>query len=223
MKWTLRKRLWLDGMMTVLILLEFAYQLTGNTLHELIGIALFLLFIGHAALNWRWFPALFKGRYNGIRLASLTVNLLLLADALLLMMSGLLNSNLLFAWFGVQSEWLPHEIHSASANGFLILMAVHLGLHWKMVMAETLPRHHPQQRWLTLLPILALALAAYGIYAMLERKLLLKLIAYYSFDHWDFEASIAGFFFQYIAIVGLYTALAHYGLRFALQRRKRER
>lgn len=223
MKWTLRKRLLFDSLMTVLVLGEFAYQLTGNAIHEITGMTLFVLFIGHLALNGRWLSALFKGRYNGVRLASLIVNLLLLADGLFLIVSGIMNSNLLYTWIGFQTGILPRELHSASANGLLILMSLHLGLHWKMVMNEALPRTLTVgTRFYFLLPALSMVLAIYGIYASVERKLFPKLVAYYSFDHWDFDASIAGFFIQYIAMVGLYAAVAHYALRFFLSRRQQQ-
>ena len=40
------------------------------------------------------------------------------------------------------------------------------------------------------------------------------MIAYYSFGDWDFAGSVAGFFMQYLAIVGLHACIAHYALRF---------
>ena len=43
----MRRKLSLDLVMTALILLSFAYQLTGNTVHELLGFFLLALFVVH--------------------------------------------------------------------------------------------------------------------------------------------------------------------------------
>ena len=47
--------------MTVLLLLLMAYSLIGETVHEVIGTAIFVLFIGHHILNRGWYKALPKG------------------------------------------------------------------------------------------------------------------------------------------------------------------
>ena len=215
------QRLSLDLVMTALILLEFAYRLTGSTTHELIGVSMLTLLVIHGAWNWRWFAALGKGRYAGapLRIVSTTINALLLTAAWLMVASGVLNSELLFALTQVELDLLPRGLHTAAAYGFLMLIGVHLGMHWKMIMAETgklaggsavfLP---PRLRSASL-PVAAVAIAAYGVVASFERSVLSRLTAYYSFGNWEFDESIAGFFAQYVAIVGLYAVLTHYGLR----------
>ena len=213
------QRLSLDLVMTALILLEFAYRLTGSTTHELIGVSMLTLLVIHGAWNWRWFAALGKGRYAARRVASTTINALLLTAALLMVVSGVLNSELLFSLTQVELDLLPRGLHTAAAYGFLMLIGVHLGMHWKMIMAETgklaggsavfLP---PRLRSASL-PVAAVAIAAYGVVASFERSVLSRLTAYYSFGDWEFDESIVGFFAQYVAIVGLYAVLTHYGLR----------
>lgn len=212
------QRLSLDLVMTALILLEFAYRLTGSTVHELIGVSLLTLLVIHGVWNWRWLAALCKGRYAARRVASTTINALLLTAALLMVASGVLNSELLFSLTQVDLDLLPRELHTAAAYGFLILIGVHLGMHWKMIMSETgklaggsavfLP---PRLRWASL-QVAAIAIAAYGVVASFERSVFLRLTAYYSFGNWEFDESIVGLFAQYVAIVGLYAVLTHYGL-----------
>ena len=223
------QRLSLDLVMTALILLEFAYRLTGSTVHELIGVSLLTLLVIHGAWNWRWLAALCKGRYAARRVASTTINALLLTAALLMVVSGVLNSELLFSLTQVELDLLPRELHTAAAYGFLILIGVHLGMHWKMIMAETgklaggsavfLPP------WLrsASLQVAAIAIAAYGVVASFERSVFLRLTAYYSFGNWEFDESIVGFFAQYVAIVGLYAVLTHYGLRIFRQQSRSTR
>ena len=83
-------KLALDGLMLGLVLVGFAYKLTGSIVHELLGLGLFGLFLVHGGWNWAWFRSLFKGRYSGLRWVGLTVNTLLLLSLGVAMVSGML-------------------------------------------------------------------------------------------------------------------------------------
>lgn len=50
----LKIRLLADSEMTLALLLLMSYQLVGEKAHEWIGMAMFLLVIGHHVLNRRW-------------------------------------------------------------------------------------------------------------------------------------------------------------------------
>ena len=213
----LLKKLALDGLMLCLIVVEFAYEVTGSTIHELLGLGLLALLFVHGSWNRTWFRNLFKGRYRGMRRVTLTVNTLLLISALVMMGSGIVNADLLFRATGVELDWIPREIHTASANWFLILMAVHLGLHWKAVMNEIsrlLGLDEPSPARRTVLVALAALIAIAGAHASIERSLYARLIAYYSFGDRQFDESAIGFFVQYLAIVGLYASVAYYAVQF---------
>lgn len=45
-------KLVVDMIMTILLFLLMAYLLVGETVHEWMGLAMFILFIFHHALNW---------------------------------------------------------------------------------------------------------------------------------------------------------------------------
>ena len=47
-------RIGIDIGMTVLLLLLMAYELIGSSLHEWIGLAMFVLFVCHHLLNRGW-------------------------------------------------------------------------------------------------------------------------------------------------------------------------
>lgn len=61
-----------DVIMTVLFLCMMAYHITGNKLHEWLGIILFALFILHHILNMKWYKGIFKGKYSAVRILSTT-------------------------------------------------------------------------------------------------------------------------------------------------------
>lgn len=213
---SLSRKLTLDAIMTTLILVEFAYELTGSSVHEWLGISMFLLFVLHGGLNWKWFTALFKGCYSGLRITTLLINSTVFLSALLMVVSGVLNSDLLFSLTHVELDLLSREFHTAAAHWFLILTGIHLGMHWKMVMAEGrrfVDVHQSSRLRSFVLHATSCAIFVTGIYASFERGMLSKLVAYYSFDYWDFDESVAGFFIQYLTIMGLYACLAYYALQ----------
>lgn len=57
----------IDIGMTVLLLLQMAYQVTGEAAHEWLGMAMTALVIVHQILNRRWYGAMLKGKYNAYR------------------------------------------------------------------------------------------------------------------------------------------------------------
>lgn len=130
------RKLSLDFAMVLLTLLAFAYQLTGNTMHELIGLSMLVIFMAHIQLNRQWFVTLLKGKYPRRRQATVTINLLLLITMVVTIVSGLMSSNLLFSLGNIESILLPRELHTIAAYWFLVLTAMHLGMHWEMIMAK---------------------------------------------------------------------------------------
>ena len=58
----------IDLCMTVSLLLLMPYSLLGETAHEWIGMAMFLLFIVHHVLNRRWLASMTRGRYTPLRM-----------------------------------------------------------------------------------------------------------------------------------------------------------
>ena len=70
----------IDILMTLLLMVVMAYHYTGQMWHEITGTAMFVLFIVHNALNYRWYRSLVKGRYNASRILVLVANSLLVVD-----------------------------------------------------------------------------------------------------------------------------------------------
>ena len=49
--------------MTAALPILMCHSIVGETAHEVIGIAMFVLFILHHILNFGWIKSLFKGKY----------------------------------------------------------------------------------------------------------------------------------------------------------------
>ena len=57
----------IDILMIIFMLLEYSKIYTGQLLHEVIGIILFVLFVLHNFLNKNFYKNIFKGKYNFLR------------------------------------------------------------------------------------------------------------------------------------------------------------
>ena len=78
-----------DVGMTALLLCLMSYQVTGEALHEWIGMGMTALVVFHQVLNRRWYGSIFKGKYHALRVLMTAVNLLLIASFILTAFCGM--------------------------------------------------------------------------------------------------------------------------------------
>ena len=86
-----------------LVLMGGNYFFESTAVHEILGVVLLVLWAVHITLNRRFFLSLFKGRYNVFRILQAVVNCGILLCAIFLMVSGIMLSNHVFAWLGIES------------------------------------------------------------------------------------------------------------------------
>ncbi len=119
-----------DIVMTVLLFCLMAYQVTGDKLHEWIGIGMTAALIIHHLLNIPWYKALFRGRYNAFRAVTTVINTLLLLSISLTAFSGMSMSNHAVPFlYGMTDMVFARTVHLALSYWSFILMGLHLGLH----------------------------------------------------------------------------------------------
>ncbi len=119
-----------DAVMTVLLLLLMAYQVTGDELHEWIGMAMTALVIIHQLLNRRWYGALFRGKYNPYRSITAILNLLLLFSFALTAFCGMSMSGYAVPFlYGMAPVSFVRRMHLSMSHWSFVLMGLHLGLH----------------------------------------------------------------------------------------------
>lgn len=203
----------IDMAMTVLLLFLMARQITGETAHEWLGAGMFVLWIAHHILNRSWYGHLWKGKYTPVRILQTVINIALLLSMLGLMISGIILSREVFAFLPISGGTaLARQIHVPAAFWGFVLMALHLGLHWNMILgmmrkaaggAETAGKR-------IVLRLAAAAIAGYGLYAFVKNQLLSYMFLKSPFVFFDFERPQLLFFTEYIAIMGLFIFLAHY-------------
>ena len=124
-----------DIFMTVLLLFLMGYQFWGETAHEWAGTLMLLLFIAHHILNAGWYKNILRGRYTPVRIIMTVINLALLVTMLCLMGSGIMMSRHVFSFLSVSSGMgTARLVHMAACYWGFVLMSLHLGLHWGMIL-----------------------------------------------------------------------------------------
>lgn len=207
-------KLFVDAVMTILLLCQMAYMLIGETAHEWMGTAMFALFLLHNVLNWKWYRNLVKGRYTAVRVFQTAVNFLMLFSMLGLMVSGVIMSRVVFAFLPLDGGMnFARTLHMLAAYWGFIFMSIHLGLHWGMIMGilqKRCGRQQPSSARKWILRILAVTLCGFGIYALCKNKLLDYMFVRSRFVFFDMEQPLPLFFSEYIAMMGLWACLSYY-------------
>ena len=130
----------IDASMTVLLLCLMAYQVTGEAIHEWIGIGMTVILIVHHILNVKWYAVLFKGKYNAYRIITTIVNMLLLGSIALTAFCGMSMSNSAVPFlYGMADMVFARTTHLALSYWSFLLMGIHLGLHLPAMTAKIKP------------------------------------------------------------------------------------
>lgn len=213
----------IDGLMAVFMILLLGRSFTGNTNHELIGISMISLFALHLILNIRWFANLKKIIHNSgnslLNVLWLIINGLLLIDMVLLCVSAVITSEEVFSFLkiGYSRPW--RFVHQAAAYAGYILMSVHLGMHWQMIMSSVSKsgRLKKTGKWRgRLLRCAVVFLIVGGISASFRREIGGKFTYYMEGREKREEVEedyIGNLFFDYICISAIYVASAHYSIK----------
>lgn len=214
MKFALVDRLILPSAMAVALLLSLAYWWLDNVPHEVFGTVLFGLVIRHLIVNRAWFRSLARGRYYSRRLFMLVLHLILIANIIVLLATSLVISKALFVALPLPMvPWL-RELHWFSAYWMIVIVGVHLGMHWNRVMSlvgSTLGLSLNRGRTLALRTI-AGVLAVFGAWSFAVLGVWSKLTFTYSLEFWDFTSSVAPFFAHWSGVLGLFGVLTHYAV-----------
>lgn len=221
-----RTRILLDLSAVGLIVVCLAYWWLDNLAHELIGTGLFALVIGHNVFNRRWYGAVPKGRHDAGRIFNIATIACLALAMLVLLATSLLISRDLFRFMALDGAFTLRTIHMFTGYWVLLIVAVHLGTRWGVVMNTCratfgITGHSAWRAWL--LRATAAIIAAKGFLASSEMAFGSKLMWQVSLDMWDFNERLSGFFVNYLTIVGLYAVLTHYAMTWLRQRRSGQR
>lgn len=202
-----------DAAMFVLFLLLMEYHLLSSVVHEWLGISVFVLFLAHNALNYKWYAVLFKGRYTAMRIVQTVVNFLLWIAMIGCIVSSILISGTVFAWMNVNGAMTGRSLHLIATAWSFVLMSIHLGLHWSSFVGMAKRIKIPQLVGMILkwtLRVVVLGIAVYGIVVFVQRAFYEELLLLTEFKFFDYNTSRFVYFLQTIAMSVTFIGITYY-------------
>lgn len=179
----------IDAGMTVLLLLLMTYELIGQTAHEWLGIGIFILFILHHVLNSRWTRSLRKGKYTPSRVLQTILAAVILLTMIGSMVSGVILSRHVLSFLPIRGgRSFARNLHMLSAYWGFVLMSIHLGFHWSMMMGiagKHIKLSSEILKWI--MRGIAFLIAGYGVYAFVKRDIGSYMFLRNQFVFFDFE------------------------------------
>ena len=198
--------------MTVLLLLLMAYTLVGEAAHEWLGMAMLVLFLLHHALNFKWLKTLPRGRYSGFRILQTVLAALILLTMLGSMVSGILMNRYVFGFLHLRIGDWAQSIHLLCAYWGFVLMSLHLGLHWTMIlgMLRRLYKTVHSPRRTLILRCIAGVISGFGIVFFVRNRLTDYLFLRTHFVMLDWNVTLTSFLIQYLCMMGLFVCAGCY-------------
>ena len=119
-----------DVLLGLGLLLLMSYQVVGEAGHEWTGMIMTALMILHQGLNWKWYKALFKGRYSPLRFVQTFINVALILCFVMTAICGINMSVYAVPFLGdFMRSSLGRRLHLTLSHWSFVLMGLHLGLH----------------------------------------------------------------------------------------------
>ena len=201
------------GMMLALLLL-MGYGLIGEKAHEWIGMGMFALFLAHLVFNRKWFQNLGKGRYSPVRIVQIVLNSLIFLCMVGCMVSGIALSRYLF---NIQTEYTVEaameKVHMFCSYWGFVLMCLHLGTHWSMILAVARKHWKLPKRGDWYLSVIGYLVALLGIPALLRRDVADYLFMRSHFVFLDYSEPVSYFLRDYLLIAVLFVTAGHEGIK----------
>ncbi len=194
----------LDLLMAGVLLALMAYPLIGELEHEILGVALAILFLIHQIKNFSWYKNSIRGKYTYRRAFLTLINLSLLILMAAQIFSGVLLSKELFVHLNLGlSVSTARLVHLSAAYWLFVLVSVHIGWHWKIIIAfaqkklelESIPK---------IFKIAAAIFAAYGLYALINRQFLDYMFLKSEFVFFNFDEPVIFFLGDCAAIMAFF-------------------
>lgn len=159
----MKKKLIVDILMFILMILEFSRMYMEPIYHEILGIILLILVIIHLILNIRYIKNIPKGKYNLKRIIMVVINILFMILFLLSLIFGILSSQDLFTFMNVNNMKIV-SLHKTLAYISLIILGLHLGINFNAMFGKIskLIKNN------IILYIISLIIIGFGIYSCIH-------------------------------------------------------
>ena len=192
--------------MTAALPVLMAYSLACETLHEITGSVMLVIFITHHILNRKATVAMFKGRQTPARIVNTALNIILFAVMILLPVSGIVMSKHLYTFlptFGISGT--ARIIHLLLSYWGFALFSLHLGLH-----ADIWLNRLKKNAAYILLAVVLTLIAAFGVYAFIVNRLYEYMFLQTQFVFFDFDKPLILTFGEYLSMIVLFAWIGYW-------------
>lgn len=207
----------IDILLAAALLLLMPYELVGEAAHEWIGVGMFVILIIHHILNRKWNGHIGKGKYTPVRIMQTILVCLLVISILGSMLSGIILSRHVFDFINIRGiSALAGRVHMTCAYWGFVLMSLHLGIHWRLIMSAAgkqsskLDNGKLQHIRSWILRILGATVALYGACAFGKRNIASYLFLQVHFVFFDYSEPVIFYILDYAAAMGMLIFLGYY-------------
>ena len=137
---TTKTKLLLDGAITLAVPASLSPSLTGQAIHEWLGIAVAVPIVVHLLLNWKWIVATTR-RFFGALPGQVRINYILNA-ALFITMTAVIFSGMMMSEVALRSLGLSlgrspsmKMVHNLASTALVWVVGLHLAMHWNWVVS----------------------------------------------------------------------------------------
>lgn len=133
-----KRKLILDIIMTAIFLSLLNLSFTTLAVHEWLGLGILFLILIHNVFNIKWIKGVTKKFFSPDTKVKTKIQYVLDLTLFLLfafiVLSGIFISQEIFPWINVGNGVMWSNLHHFAAYSALVLMSVHIGLNWQMIM-----------------------------------------------------------------------------------------
>lgn len=186
----------LDMLMLVFIVIEMSIHTVGPKAHMLLGLILFILFIIHNIVEYKWYISIVKSHMTPIKFVTVLINIALLLNMIILMISAAFLPYYMNKIVPYSIIYTAKGIHTMAGNWLFIIISIHLSIHPATAVSkvEKTEDNHPKNSRQYIGDFIKYALlillSIYGIKAFIDRDVALKMVGMYSMNQWKMERSI---------------------------------
>ena len=195
-----------DVIMTAILLVQMSYSIAGELLHEISGIAFFVLFAVHHILSLNNTKALFKGNHSSDKVVKIIVDIVLFLIIICMMLSALPISKYVFTFFGINGfSSLGRTVHMLGAYWGFALMNIHIGFHLDIMLKK--PLKDKKKKPFVLTALFAVFFA--GLVMFIKEGVYKYMLLINRFAFFDMKGGLPLFLLKYILIGGMFASLGY--------------
>lgn len=128
----------IDFVIFAAFLLAAEPNITGETIHEWLGLGFFVTAMAHLLLHWAWVTNAVKKFFTkmpALTRSNSVVDLLIFVAFTVIILSGVMMSKAVLPTLGISvprgGSW--KMIHSLASDATVFLVATHFALHWSWI------------------------------------------------------------------------------------------